>query len=194
MINKIKNRNLMATVNYQNLLFETLQNLAPVPPDLWADILKVTEIKPYKKGRHLYAQFLDLHIILEGIIIKRWDDGGAIPNDVIDFICKKQFIFHNEDVDGSYFEVDDDSVTAFISQANMLKLLDQNPLFVRHSGHFFAEVMKRRSFRGKLLNLTALDKKKWFKKEYPEPYRKCTVKDKSSFLGMTPNYYSNLDI
>ncbi|MFD2905206.1 Crp/Fnr family transcriptional regulator [Sphingobacterium anhuiense] len=182
----------MATVNYQNLLFETLQNLAPVPPDLWADILKVTEIKPYKKGRHLYAQFLDLHIILEGIIIKRWDDGGAIPNDVIDFISKKQFIIHTEDVDGSYFKADCDAVTAFISRKNIGKLLEQHPIFANHFNYLIAAVLNRRSFRGKLLNMPAKERKVAFAKEYPEANFHCSISDKSSFLGINPSYYSTL--
>lgn len=182
----------MERLKYQNLLFETLHELAPVPPDLWSSVLKNTEIKSYKKDRQLHAKLLDLHIVLDGIIIKRWDDIGSVPNDVIDFICKKQFILHIEDVDDSYFKADCDVVTAFISRENMGKLMEQHPIFAEHSNYLFAAVLNRRSFRGKLLNMPAKDRKITFAKEYPEANFHCSISDKSSFLGINSSYYSTL--
>lgn len=176
----------------ENVLFETLHDIAPMPPDLWKDIQKIVEIKPCQKGRHLYAQLLDLHIVLSGIIIKRWDDVDAVPNDVIDFICKKQYIFHIENIDGSYFEADCDVVTAYISQENTLKLLEQYPIFRKHISHFFTDILKRRSFRSKLINLQAKERKAAFEKAYPEANLYCSVIDKSSFIGVKPSYYSRL--
>lgn len=182
----------MLHVNYQNLLYDTLQDLAPVSPHLWADILTVAEIKPYKKGRQLQAKLLDLHIVLEGIIIKRRDDIGTVQNDVIDFISKKQSIIHIEDVDGSYFKADCNAVTAFISRENTGKLLEQHPIFANHSNYLIATVLNRRSFRGKLLNMPAKERKVTFAKEYPEANFHCSISDKSSFLGINPSYYSTL--
>lgn len=182
----------MEILNYQNLLYETLLDIAPLPPDLWQSILSVVEIKPCLKGRQLYAQLLDLHIVLGGIIIKRWDDVDAVPNDVIDFICKKQYIFHIEHIDGSYFEADCDAVTAYISQKNILNLQEQYPIFRKHTSHFFADILKRRSFRAKLINLQAKERKALFEKTYPEANLYCSVMDKSSFIGVKPSYYSTL--
>nr|WP_315396783.1 hypothetical protein [uncultured Sphingobacterium sp.] len=182
----------MERTKYQNLLFEILHELAPVPPALWSSILAVVEIRSYKKNRQLQAKLLDLHIVLEGIIVKRRDDAGPLQNDVIDFISKKQFILHIEDVDGSYLKADTDVVTAFISRENIIKLMEKHPIFANHSNYLIATVLNRRSFRGKLLNRPAKDRKTTFAKEYPEANFQCSINDKSSFLGIHPSYYSTL--
>jgi len=182
----------MERTNYQNLLFEILHELGPVPPDLWSSILAVVEIRSYKKNRQLQAKLLDLHIVLEGIIIKRGDDAGPLQNDVIDFISKKQFILHIEDVDGSYFKADSDVVTAFISRENIIKLMEEHPIFANHSNYLIATVLNRRSFRGRLLKMPAKDRKITFGKEYPEANFHCSISDKSSFLGISASYYSTI--
>lgn len=180
----------MEKSKHENLLFETLQDIAPVQPDLWKRFLEIVEIKSYKKGRILQANLLDLYIVLEGIIIKRENT----TKQVIDFICKKQFIFHNEEVDDCYFEVDNDAVVAFISNDNLLKLSNEFPKFKDHMKHFGADVLKRRTLRGRFIVLSAREKKMKLLELYPEVYRNCSTADKSSFLGMTPNYYSSIII
>ncbi|WP_400261420.1 hypothetical protein ACFX5U_16065 [Sphingobacterium sp. SG20118] len=180
----------MERSKHENLLFEILQDIAPVSPDLWKSWLEVGEIKSYKKGRIIHAQLLDLHIVLEGIIIKREDNSDQ----VIDFICKKQFIIHNEEVDKCYFELDNDSVMAFISNDNLLKLTNESPKFKDHMKHFGGEVLKRRTLRGRFIGLSAREKKIKLLELYPEVYRNCSTADKSCFLGMTSNYYSSIMI
>lgn len=178
----------MEKSKHENLLFETLHDMAPVPPDLWQSFHEIVEIKSYKKAKLLHADLLDLYIVLEGIIIKREDN----TDQVIDFISKKQFIFHNEEIDKCYFEVDQDAVAAFISHDNLLKLSHEYSKFKDHMKHFSADVLKQRSFRGKFIGLSAREKKVKLKELYPEAYRNCSVADKSSFLGINSSYYSTL--
>jgi signal-transduction protein with cAMP-binding, CBS, and nucleotidyltransferase domain len=180
----------MEKSKHENLLFETLHDIAPVPPDLWKRFLEIVEIKSYIKGRILQANLLDLYIVLEGIIIKRENT----TKQVIDFICKKQFIFHNEEVDDCYFIVDKDAVVAFISNDNLLKLSNEFPKFKDHMKHFGADVLKRSTLRGRFIVLLAREKKMKLLELYPEVYINCSSADKSSFLGMTPNYYSSIII
>lgn len=180
----------MEKSKHENLLFETLHDIAPVPPDLWKRFLEIVEIKSYNKGRILQANLLDLYIVLEGIIIKRENT----TKQVIDFICKKQFIFHNEEVDDCYFIVDKDAVVVFISNDNLLKLSNEFPKFKDHMKHFGADVLKRSTLRGRFIVLSAREKKMKLLELYPEVYINCSSADKSSFLGMTPNYYSSIII
>ncbi|WGQ15021.1 hypothetical protein [Sphingobacterium faecium] len=181
---------MMEISKHENLLFATLQEIAPVSPDLWKCFREVVEIKSYKKGRILNAGLLDLYIVLDGIVIKREDH----TNQVIDFICKKQFIFHNEKIDHCYFEVDHDAVVAYISSDNLLKLSTEYLKFKEHMKYFGADVLKQRSLRGRFIILTARERKIKLLELYPEVYINCSTADKSSFLGMTANYYSSIII
>ena len=180
--------------NYELLLYNYLQAIAPVTPGLWKDILSMIDIKISAKKRNLLAQQFDLHIVLEGMVIKRRDEDEIHSEEVADFISNSQCIYHIEQLDKSYFETDCHTATALLRQEVITALIENHPIFKRHACHFFADVLKRRSFKGKLVNQQALEKKALFKKEYPDAYRSCAVKDKSSFLGMTPTYYSSLDI
>lgn len=175
---------------HENLLFEILQDIAPISPDLWKSVPGTVDIRSYKKGRILNGQLLDLHIVLEGIIIQREDKSKQ----VIDFICKKQFIIHNEEVDKCHFELDNDSVIAFINNDNLLRLSNEYPQFKDHMKYFGGDVLKRRTLRGRFIGLSARQKKMKLLELYPEVYRNCSTIDKSSFLGMTANYYSSINI
>lgn len=180
---------------YQRLLYDYLHAIAPVPPELWHDIVTHVDIKSCNKNRNLVGQLFDMHIVLEGMVVKRREEKDLNSNgDVLDFIRPGQCIFHMERIDNCYFETDSKSTTVLLDRDLQERLLNQYPIFNRHLRHFFVNVLKCRSFRSKLINLPGIDKKVLFKKEYPEAYRDCAVKDKSSFLGMTPSHYSKLDI
>lgn len=182
-------------LDHEKLLYDYLHDIAPVPPDLYRDIIDHVAIKSCSKNRNLTGQLFDMHIVLEGMVLKRReekdiDSGG----DVLDFISPGQCIFHMERIDNCYFETDSKSTVVLLDRELQERLLNQYPIFNRHLRHFFVNVLKCRSFRSKLINLPGIEKKVIFKKEYPEAYRDCAVKDKSSFLGMTPSHYSKLDI
>lgn len=181
-------------LNYEQSLYDYLQSIAPVPPELWTHLLDRVEIKSYHKKRHLSGQLFDIRIVLEGMVIKRRDDKDADNHDVLDFIGGGQCIFHIERIDNCYFETDTPCAIALLTREDLQQTAEMHPIFVRHIRHLFIDILRRRTFRGKLINLQGIDKKLLFKKEYPEAFKYSAVKDKSSFLGMTPTHYSNLDI
>lgn len=182
-------------LDHEKLLYDYLHDIAPVPPELWTDIRASVSIKSCHKNRSLSSQLFDMHIVLEGMFVKRSDkNDGNISSDVLDFIRPGQCIFHMERIDDCYFEADCSCTVVLLDREEQERLLNQYPIFNRHLRHFFADILKSRSFRSKLINLQGIEKKRLFKKEYPEAYRDCTIKDKSSFLGMTPYHYGNLNI
>ncbi|ERJ61225.1 cyclic nucleotide-binding domain-containing protein [Sphingobacterium paucimobilis] len=180
--------------DYEKPLYDCLQAIAPLPPDLWLDLLAHIEIKHYSKNRNIAGQLFDMHIVLAGTIVKRRDEKSNENSDVLDFISPRQAIYHIERIDNCYFEADSSSTLALISREQQDTLLNKHPIFNRHLRHFIVEVLKSRTFRSKLVNLQGIEKKTLFKKAYPDAYRDCAIKDKSSFLGLTPTYYSSLDI
>lgn len=181
-------------LNPEQLLYQHLQSIAPVPPELWSAILNNVEFKTLCKNRHLTSQLFDMHIILEGMVIKRGDKPTREGNEVLDFISAGQYIFHMERIDHCYFETDCKSIAVLIDRELQDVLQGRHPIFNRHLRHFYVEVLQCRTFRSSIINLQGLEKKMLFKKHYPQAYRDCTVKDKSSFLGMTPYHYSSLDV
>lgn len=182
-------------LNYENLLYDYLHTIAPVPPELWRAILDNVAVRSCSKNRNITGQLFDMHIVLEGMVVKRREEEGIGSNaDVLDFISPGQCIFHMEHVDNCYFETDSNSTVVLIERELQEKLLKQYTLFNRHHSHLFINILKSRTFRSRLIGLKGIEKKALFKKEYPDAYRECSVKDKSSFLGITPYHYSNLDI
>ncbi|MEN5059120.1 hypothetical protein, partial [Sphingobacterium kitahiroshimense] len=78
-----------------------------------------------------------------------------------------------------------------ISSAEIFRVF---PKFKDHIKHFGADVLKQRSLRGRFIVHSAREKKIKLLELYPEVYRNCSNADKSSFLGMTPNYYCSIII
>ncbi|MEN5197265.1 hypothetical protein [Sphingobacterium faecium] len=185
---------MMNLTNYEKQFFEFMTRNNPIPPQLWQELKTVLEIKKIKKNRYLTAEQFDLHYILDGMIIKRIENNGEPYEEVVDFISSNNLIYHIEKMDHSSFEADIDSTVILIRNSNLSKVLEKHPIFLHHLEHLFGEVLLRRSYRGKLIHLTARERILKFKEDYPEAYKYCSVNDKSSFLGMTAAYYSNINI
>jgi len=180
--------------DHEQQFFEYMSQNYPIPPQLWQELKTVLEIKKIKKNRYLTAEQFDLHFILDGMIIKRIENESEPHEEVVDFISTNQLIYHIEKMDHSQFEADVDSTVILIRNSDLSKVLEKHPIFLNHLEHLFGEVLLRRSYRGKLIHLTARERILKFKEDYPEAYKHCSVNDKSSFLGMTAAYYSNINI
>lgn len=180
--------------NDEQKFYTFLSTHNPIAPQLWEDIRAIIEVKTIKKKRYLTAEQFDMHFILNGMIIKRIENASEPYEEVVDFISTNQLIYHIEKMDHSSFEADVDSTVILIRNSKLSKLLEKHPIFLHHLEHFFGGVLLRRSYRGKLIHLTARERILKFKEHYPEAYKHCSVNDKSSFLGMTAAYYSNINI
>lgn len=179
---------------YNKQLYAILEKVSPVEPALWEELKAMVKVTAVKKRRYISGEEFDLHIVLSGMIIHRLDGNHSEGGQVQDFISSGQCFHHLEKRERSSFEADEDSVVVLIRNKKVMKLMVKYPKFAAHLQHFYAEALLRRTYRGTLIGLIAQDRKARFKKNYPAAYLKCSINDKSSFLGMTASYYSKIDI
>lgn len=147
-----------------------------------------------KKGKILLAQPYDLHILLEGMVIKRRDytAGSTICSEVLDFIGANEAIYHTPIEEDIYFQAEQDSMAILIRQPDIVGIIQRHPRFSEQLNAILAHLLSERTFRGRLINMSSKEKKEAFRRHYPLAARYCRIKDICSFLGINPNTYSAL--
>jgi hypothetical protein len=171
-----------------------LEKTGQVGPALRHALQTLVQIQCIKKGKILTAQPYDMHILLEGMIIKRRDYKADmdICSEVLDFIGASEAIYHPPNEDDSYFQVELDSIAILIRQPDMIDLIQHHPQFSGQLNAFLSQLLSERTFRGRLINRSSKEKKEAFLQHYPFAARYCRIKDICSFLGINPNTYSGL--
>ena len=184
----------MENLNYENQFYAILENTGPLGPALRPALRSIIQIQSIKKGKILKAQPFDLHIILEGMVIKRRDytAGNAIRSEVLDFIGSNEAIYHTPTEYDIYFQAELDSIAILIRQPDIVSIIQHHPRFAEQLNAFLSHLLSERTFRGGLINMSSKEKKEAFWRHYPLAARYCRIKDICSFLGINPNTYSGL--
>ncbi|MNG74714.1 hypothetical protein D3C87_983910 [compost metagenome] len=184
----------MENLTYENQFYAILEKTGPVGPSLRHELQNIIEIQSIKKGKILTSQPFDLHILLEGMVIKRHDYSvaGHIRSEVLDFIGSDEAIYHTLSTGDIYFQAELDSMAILIRQPDIVSIVQQHPRFSEQLNAFLAHLLSERTFRGGLINMSSKEKKEAFKRHYPVAARYCRIKDICSFLGINPNTYSSL--
>ena len=112
----------MESRSYEQQFYAILEKTGRVGPALRHALQNLVQIKSIKKGKILAAQPYDMHILLEGMIIKRrdYEADTDICSEVLDFIGAGEAIYHPPNEDDSYFQVELDSIAILIRQPDII--------------------------------------------------------------------------
>ncbi|MGJ1534873.1 hypothetical protein ACR784_07635 [Sphingobacterium multivorum] len=184
----------MEHLNYENLFYAILEENRPLGPVLRHALRSIIRIQSIKKGKTLKAQPFDLHILLEGMVIKRRDyqAGKDICSEVLDFISANDAVYHPPSEEDIYFQAELDSIAILIRQPDIVSIIQHHPRFCEQLNAILSHLLSERTFRGRLINMSSKEKKEAFWRHYPLAARYCRIKDICSFLGINPNTYSRL--